>query len=131
MEAVRFFKFLILLVLVAQTAAAEPQAVPANSPTANDNYTFVNNRPIYLRDNSLKHYQLIPANSSITLDPQFILNTFKTSQPTREQFQRLFLNPGEFYGKIDAEPYYDPNTRDRRSDYFFPVTIKTPNGETL
>jgi hypothetical protein len=120
MEALKRVKLILVVIFCTQFALAESPA-PAS-------LTFVNTNSVYLRDNKLANPIVIPANSQITLDPQFVLSTFRTSAPSHEQVQRLFMNPGEFYGRVGTDSFIDANDHRKKHDYFFPVSVQTPDG---
>lgn len=127
---------MLFVVLFAQLTFANPApqlgAQPATQPPqapASSSYMFVNNRSVFIRNDDLTNPREVPVNSRITLDPKFVLETFRTNAPTREQIQRLFMNPGEFYGRIDARTFTATDGR-RYSEYFFPVQVQTPSGES-
>ena len=114
-----FIRIIALQMLIASFAFAEETQ-----------FTFSNNDTIILRDADLKNPQSIGENAVITIDPQFLLANLGTATPTQEQIQRLLLNPGEASGgKITTQQFFTPNSRRPHNDYFFPVQIKTADGQ--
>lgn len=127
MAAQKTLKMIFSILLAAQCVFAEPAG---GTPVVNQPYTFINRRIIHLRDANLLNPQIVAPNSEISLDPSFLLETFGTQNPSIEQYQRLFLNPGEVSDRIVTQSFIDSYYHDRRSDYFFPVVIRDSSGET-
>jgi hypothetical protein len=129
MEVINRFKYSLLAFFVAQFVLATPQLNSNDAAGSSQSITFITTNSVYLRDNKLGNPIIIPANSEVSLDRQFVLDTFRTEIPTHEQVQRLFMNPGEFYGRVNTESFIDANTHKKKHDFFFPVSVKTPTGQ--
>ena len=114
---------MILLTVICQIAVA---AAPLQEP----NFNFKNTRSIHLRDENLQNPQVIQKNAHISIDPEFLKEHLGQENPGIEKIQQLLLNPTEASKNIVTETTTHANKKGAFSDYFFPVTIKTPNGET-
>ena len=125
------FKHLAALILISMSMVVMADVLPAIPiPTpASAGIRFRNSTDVWLRDAKLKNPVGIDEGADITIDPEFLKRNLGTDSPTADQMQRFMLNPGEYSrGKVGAESFRSTNGR-RGFDYFFPVTVRSPNHE--
>jgi hypothetical protein len=98
-----------------------------------DDFTLVNKRSVYLRDQQLRNPIIVDKDSEIQLDAEFLKEYLGTSTPTAEQIQNLLLNPEQAKGakgkRMVTQSAKDSYTGKDFSDYFFPVIVKTTDGK--
>lgn len=120
---------LLTLALTVALGLLWPQPILANTATSQTEQIFLAKRSFHLRNDNLGNPQVIEKDSEISLSKDFLKKIFKTENPTNDQIQRLMLNPGEVSKDIVTQTVKDPTTGRSFPDYFFPVTVKTKNGQ--
>jgi hypothetical protein len=95
-------------------------------------FYYYNNQKVRIRDAKLNSLSIVDSGAKIKIDPNFLLQTLGTENPTQDQVQRLLLNPEEASkGKIVTQKFYNNSSGTFRNDYFFDVQVETKDGKTL